>query len=151
MILSIPRERQPGERRVALVPDAVNRLVKAGHTVRMETNAGLEAGFVDDAYKAVGAEIHTQETLYTDTDIIVRVDRPDTGELKLAPGGAVMIGFLEPLGNPEYVEDLAKSCVTAVSMEAIPRITRTRYRPRVISPAIRRLSLLLKHCLSSFR
>jgi NAD(P) transhydrogenase subunit alpha len=126
MILSTPRERQISERRVALNPDAVGRLVKAGHTVRVETNAGQEAGFLDEAYRAVGAEIHPQETLYTNTQIVVRVQRPEPAELKLSPPGSVLIGFLEPLGHPDYVETLAKAKVTAFSMEAIPRTTRAQ-------------------------
>ena len=126
MILSTPRERQANERRVALTPDAVGRLVKAGHTVRVETNAGQEAGFLDEAYRALGAEIHPQETLYNDTEIVARVQRPEPEELKLTPAGAIVIGFLEPLGHPDYVDTLAKAKVTAFSMEAIPRTTRAQ-------------------------
>ena len=126
MILSTPRERHANERRVALSPDAVGRLVKAGHTVRVETNAGQEAGFLNEAYRAVGAEIHPQETLYKDAQIVVRVQRPEPSELELTEPGTVMIGFLEPLGNPDYVANLAKTNITAFSMEAIPRTTRAQ-------------------------
>jgi NAD(P) transhydrogenase subunit alpha len=126
MILSTPRERKSGERRVALNPDVAGRLVKAGHTVRIETDAGQEAGLTNDAYRAVGAEIHDSDTLYKDAQIVVRVQKPDKSELALIPPGAVLIGFLEPLGNPEYVDSLAKAQITAISMESIPRITRAQ-------------------------
>src|SRR5579884_2813772 len=125
MIVAVPREVRPGERRVALVPDAVARLVKAGVQVRVQSGAGEEAGIGDEAYKAAGAEIAPDAvSLYKGADLVAKVARLTPEELALVAPGTVVIAFFSPLGDPEYVTALAKAGITAMSLDAIPRITR---------------------------
>ena len=126
MIIAVPRETAPGERRVALVPDTVARLSKAGHTIRIERGAGESAGFLDDAYAAAGATIVDRSGLFGGADLIVRVDGPSESELAELPEGAALIAILAPLGNPRYVEALAARKLRALAMDAIPRITRAQ-------------------------
>jgi H+-translocating NAD(P) transhydrogenase subunit alpha len=120
MNISISRERAQGEQRVALVPGAVADLVRRGHRLKIEHEAGSRAGFSDDAYRAAGAELHKQDTLYKRAHIVLRVRRPEYQELSLVPPNAVLIGFLEPVDTPWYVEILASAGLTAISIDAIP-------------------------------
>lgn len=127
MIVAVPIETKPGERRVALVPDAVSRLTKAGVDVHVQRGAGISAGFPDELYEGSGATIasETQE-LYARADIVVKVARPSADELARIPEGRVLIGFLAPLGDPDSVKALACRHLTAFSMDAMPRITRAQ-------------------------
>jgi NAD(P) transhydrogenase subunit alpha len=132
MIIGLPKETAPGEHRVALVPDAVAKLVKAGHELLVEEGAGLGASLPDAAYAAVGARVVEAGELYSRATIMVKVTGPmldlRTGidEVALLHPEMLLIGFLSPLGNPEYVQRLAASGVTALAMEAIPRISRAQ-------------------------
>ena len=127
MIVAVPRERKPGEKRVALVPDGVSRLTKLGLQIRIEKDAGREAGYLDEAYVAAGAEIAPDAaTTLAGSQIVLRVQRPDACEIEGIPSGAVVIGFLSPLGDPHYVEALAAHNVTGIAIELIPRTTRAQ-------------------------
>jgi NAD(P) transhydrogenase subunit alpha len=132
MIIGVPKETAPGERRVALVPDSVVKLMKNGHEVLVEAGAGLNASLPDEAYSAAGARIVDIGTLYSESHALVRVGRPNADkaqgmdEIALLHPDMLLIGFLSPLGNPDYVNRLATSGVTALSMEAIPRISRAQ-------------------------
>jgi H+-translocating NAD(P) transhydrogenase subunit alpha len=127
MILAVPRETKAGERRVALVPDTVAKLVKSSITIHVQAGAGLSAGYGDDAYAAAGASIvDTAATLYRDADVVVKVSRPSPEEIAQMPEGCAVIGFLFPLGDPQYVQTLAARKLTGLSMDAIPRITRAQ-------------------------
>jgi len=127
MIVAVSRETAPGERRVALVPETVAKLVKSGATVRVAKGAGERAAFPDGFYTQAGASIvDDPAALVSDADVLVGVGRPDPALLaKLKPGAAV-VGFLAPLGDPAYVDAIAKSGATAFAMEMIPRITRAQ-------------------------
>jgi len=127
MIVAVSRETAPGERRVALVPETVAKLVKSGATVRVAKGAGERAAFPDGFYAQAGASIvDDPAALVSDADVVVGVGRPDPALLaKLKPGAAV-VGFLAPLGDPAYVDAIAKSGATAFAMEMIPRITRAQ-------------------------
>ena len=115
------------EARVALVPVSVSRLTKAGVAVSVEHDAGQRAGFDDSAYEAAGASIASNpEPLLSQADIIVKVARPTDQELQRMQANTVLIGFLAPLGDPAYVQRLAQHNLTALSMDAIPRITRAQ-------------------------
>ena len=115
------------EARVALVPETVGRLAKVGVAICVEKNAGERAAFSDAQYEAAGAKIVSDKAaLLRDADVVLKVGRPTADELKAMREGAVVIGFLSPLGDPQYVHELAKSNVTALSMDAIPRITRAQ-------------------------
>ncbi|MGO8672277.1 MAG: Re/Si-specific NAD(P)(+) transhydrogenase subunit alpha [Capsulimonadaceae bacterium] len=127
MILAVPRETKPGERRVALVPDSVSRLSKLGVTVHVETGAGDSAGYLTEAYRSAGATIVADAAaLYGAAEIVVKVGRPSCDELSAMRPGTVVVGFLSPLGDPAYVQQLATRGVSGVSMEAIPRTTRSQ-------------------------
>src|SRR5580693_6099619 len=105
MKIAVPRERAPGERRVALVPDTCGKFAKAGITVAVEHDAGRAAGFLDDAYLAAGATIAPDEAAtVADADIVVRVTKPGDADLNGLKRGAILVGFLSPLGDPRSVE-----------------------------------------------
>lgn len=127
MHVAVPRESASDERRVALVPETVAKLTKAGVAVNVERGAGERASFPDSTYTAAGATIAADKAgLLQDADVIACVGRPSDAVLTAMPAGASLIGFLAPLGDPAYVETLAKSGVTAFAMEMIPRITRAQ-------------------------
>jgi NAD(P) transhydrogenase subunit alpha len=127
MHVAVPRESASDERRVALVPESVAKLAKAGVAVRVERGAGERAAFPDETYVAAGATIASDiGELLKDADVVACVGRPSDALLAAIPKGAALIGFLAPLGDPQYVERLANSGVTAFAMEMIPRITRAQ-------------------------
>jgi H+-translocating NAD(P) transhydrogenase subunit alpha len=126
MLIAVPKESAEGERRVGLVPDTIARLIKAGHTIRVERHAGTSAGFPDNAYTAVSASVVERASLFAGADLIVHVSRPSESELNEIPQGTALIGLLAPLGDPRYVETLAAHKLRALSMDAIPRITRAQ-------------------------
>jgi NAD(P) transhydrogenase subunit alpha len=124
--VAVPRESGPGERRVALVPDAAARLVAAGFAVSVERGAGADAEFPDSEYEAAGAALTARAELFAGADAVVRVGRPSGDEIaELAPG-TVLIGFLSPLTDPEGIEQLAARGIVAFAMESIPRISRAQ-------------------------
>ncbi|GAC1355011.1 MAG: Re/Si-specific NAD(P)(+) transhydrogenase subunit alpha [Vulcanimicrobiaceae bacterium] len=117
----------PGEARVALVPETVGRLAKSGVNVSIEHNAGHGAAFSDTLYEDAGATVGSDKaSLLKQADVLVKVGRPSSEELREMRAGAAVISLLAPLGDPEYVRELAQSNVTALSMDAIPRITRAQ-------------------------
>src|SRR5262245_55399672 len=120
MRIGVPRETVPGERRVALVPETVQRLVKGGNEVVVERGAGVEAAFVDVAYEQAGARIADNAF---DAELVVKVQRPTPEELGKLRSGTILIAFLQPLIDPKYAKSLADRGVVALSMDAIPRIT----------------------------
>lgn len=128
MLVGVPKESGPGERRVALVPAAVADLAKAKLEVVVEAGAGSAAGFPDAAYEARGARVaKTAEEAYA-ADLVVRVrlqpSRPE--ETSRLRKGQVVVGFMDPLGSPEGMRSLAAAGVTAFAVELIPRITRAQ-------------------------
>jgi NAD(P) transhydrogenase subunit alpha len=136
MKIAVPKERAPGERRVALVPEIVAKLVKSGHSVTVERGAGTSAGYLDAAYEAAGATIAPDTRVaYGDAGVIVRVAKPSDAELDGIPSGAVLIGFLAPLGDPRSVERYAQRGITALSMETVPRTTKAQAMDALSSQA----------------
>ncbi|MCL4545304.1 MAG: Re/Si-specific NAD(P)(+) transhydrogenase subunit alpha [Chloroflexi bacterium] len=127
MIIGTLREKAEGETRVALIPDTVAALRKAGHTVFVESGAGCAAGHSDDAYAKTGAEVvATAPEISGRCDIIVKVQRPDSAEAAAIHTGATLVGLLQPLQAPELMARLASGGVTCISMDAIPRIARAQ-------------------------
>ena len=135
MQVAVPRETHPGERRVALVPEAVSRLGSAGLTFLVEAGAGSEAGFTDSAYAEAGAQLGAAGQDVHGADVVVRVRAPDPAQIAGLREGALLIGFLQPLTSPDLLRDLAASGVTAVSMELVPRITRAQRMDALSSQA----------------
>jgi H+-translocating NAD(P) transhydrogenase subunit alpha len=122
--VGVPKETEPGERRVALVPDAVARIVAAGFDVLVERGAGGPAFFGDDAYAEAGARLVA--SVFAEADVIVKVQKPSPQELESLRQGTVLISFLQPLTNEETLRRLGERGVTAFAMESIPRITRAQ-------------------------
>jgi len=133
MLIGSPRELASGERRVAIVPEVVPLLTRAGHRVVVERGAGQRAGFTDEAYKAVGADIaDTPEQIYSTAQMILKVQRParaessGEAELDMLTKGTVLIGLLQPSGDPALFQQLADREIIACSMELVPRTTRAQ-------------------------
>ena len=127
MIVAVPRETAPNEHRVALVPETVQRLVKSGVEVRVARGAGVAAAFPDELFTQAGASIvDDPASLIAAADVVVAVGKPVAGALASMRRGATLVGFLNPLGDPPYVQNLAHAGVTALAMEMIPRITRAQ-------------------------
>ena len=121
MKVGVPREITPGERRVALVPDALGRLQKAGHEILVETGAGLGSCHHDAAYERAGATVLPVDALYAGAEVVVKVDRPAPAEIDRLRPGQALVGLLQPLLDPGLMERLAARGVTAISLDAIPR------------------------------
>jgi proton-translocating NAD(P)+ transhydrogenase subunit alpha len=136
VIVGVPIEYAPGEHRVGLTPDAVPRLAQRDLTVLVEPGAGAGASLPDDAYREAGAEIAAgADDLVARADIIVRIGRVEAGEVAALRSGTVLIGYLRPLADPDLVQTLASSGVTAFSMEALPRVTRAQRMDSLSSQA----------------
>jgi NAD(P) transhydrogenase subunit alpha len=134
MHIGVPREVADGECRVALSPDVIPQLIRAGHKVLVERGAGDRAGFQDEAYRTSGAElIDDPATLYAAAQMVLKIQRPAVGangerdELSLMNEGSLLIGLLQPGGgDPEFFERLAQRRIIALSMELVPRTTRAQ-------------------------
>ena len=133
MIVGVPRETFPGERRVALVPGVVPTLAKSGLEVLVEAGAGVGAGYSDADFEGKGAKIASSRgDVFSRADIIVQVlgygsnDRTGAADLPLFKRGQALIGFLRPLGDARTLQDLATAGVTSFSVELMPRITRAQ-------------------------
>ncbi len=133
MIVGVPRESYPGERRVALVPAVVPSLTKAGFEVLVQAGAGIEAGYPDAAYEAKGAKIVADRAeVFRVADIVTQVlcygsnDKTGEADLALLRRGQVLVGFLRPLGELKTIQQIAERGVIALSVELIPRTTRAQ-------------------------
>ena len=122
LTIGIPRETFPGERRVATVPDVVEKLIKLGFEVAIETKAGEEADFSDQDYKAAGASVsRTAAALYKKSDIVFKVRAPSDDEVKLLKEGTTLISFIWPAQNEGLMKALAAQKVTVLAMDSLPR------------------------------
>jgi len=133
MIVGVPRETFPGERRVALVPSVIPNLTKAGLEVVVEAGAGVEAGYPDAEYAAKGAKLLPSRTeVFAAAEVIIQVlahgsnDKTGAADLPLLRSGQVLIGFLRPLGSVQTIQDIAGKGVTSFSIELMPRTTRAQ-------------------------
>ena len=131
MNVSVPKETAAGERRVALVPEVVERLAGSGLGATVEAGAGASAHHHDDAYVAAGASVGDGFS----GDVVAKVAPPSTEEVGRLGQGSVLIGFLQPLTASETVRALADAGVTSFAMEAIPRITRAQSMDALSSQA----------------
>lgn len=133
MIVGVPRESFPGERRVALVPAAIPNLIKAGLEVVVEAGAGAAAAYPDADYLAKGAKIVADRAeVFRVADIVVQIlcygsnDKTGKADVPLLRNGQVLIGFLRPLGSIETIQEIAAKGVTSFSVELMPRTTRAQ-------------------------
>ena len=123
MRIGVPKETWPGETRVALIPAGVAALIKTGLDVAVEEGAGAAAGFLDPAYQAQGATLLPRAALIESADVLLTVRVPQTTGLRR---GQAVIGFADPLGQPQGVQAIASTGATLFSMELMPRITRAQ-------------------------
>jgi len=133
MIVGVPRESFPGERRVALVPAAVPNLAKAGLEVVVEAGAGIGAGYPDADYAAKGAKIVADRAeVFRTADIVVQVlcygsnDKTGKADVPFFRNGQLLVGFLRPLGSIETIQEIASKGVSSFSVELMPRTTRAQ-------------------------
>ena len=133
MIVGVPRESYPGERRVALIPAVIPVLAKAGLEVVVEAGAGAGAGFPDAEYAAKGAKILTERAeVFRVADIVLQVlcygsnDQTGKADVPFLRRGQVLIGFLRPLGSSDVIREIAATGVTSFSIELMPRSTRAQ-------------------------
>ncbi|MGI0079734.1 MAG: Re/Si-specific NAD(P)(+) transhydrogenase subunit alpha [Nitrososphaerales archaeon] len=134
MIVGVPKETTSGERRVALVPDAISKL--SGVSLALGKGAGEDAGFQDSAYAEKGFSIsESVSSLYSQADILLKVQPPSPGEAMMFKEGSVLVSFLYPLSNLETIRNLATRKVTAFAMELMPRISRAQSMDALSSQA----------------
>ncbi len=133
MVVGVPKESFPGERRVALTPSVIPSLTKAGFTVVVEAGAGTAAGYADAEYEAKGAQLLAdRREVFAKADLIAQVlcygsnDRTGKDDLPLMRAGQMLLGFLRPLGAVETVSEIAAAGVSSFSFELMPRITRAQ-------------------------
>jgi NAD(P) transhydrogenase subunit alpha len=133
VIIGVPKEIYPGERRVALVPLVVPNLAKAGFEVVIEKGAGVEAGYPDALYVEKGAKLFPDRAaLFANADIVVQVlcygsnDVTGKADLPLMRRGQMLIGFLRPLGSLEVIQQIAQTGIASFSVELMPRTTRAQ-------------------------
>ena len=118
-LIGVPRETFAGEKRVATVPEVVEKLIKLGFRVAVETGAGDAANFTDEAYRAAGAEV-VQE-VWTKSEIVLKVRAPSSAEVQRLREGATLIGFIWPAQNPELMQQLAARRLTVLAIDSLPR------------------------------
>ena len=127
MQIGVPKESASRERRVALAPDSVARLVKAGAAVVVEQGAGVPASFADSAYAAAGATIAPSRAATLEaSDVVTKVQRPTPDEAAAMKTGAVLISLFQPAASGDVLPVLAERGITALSLERVPRITRAQ-------------------------
>jgi proton-translocating NAD(P)+ transhydrogenase subunit alpha len=121
MKVGVAKETAAGERRVALVPEALGKLTAAGLEVLVEQGAGAGSAIPDSAYTEAGAKVVSTLDLYGQSDVILRVQKPSDSEVKALRKGQAVLGLLQPLIDPKTSAALAGQGVTAISLDAIPR------------------------------
>src|SRR3989338_7757024 len=122
LMIGIPREIAPGEKRVATVPEVVEKLIKLGFKVAVESGAGDAANFSDDTYRAAGAEIiDGAAKLWAASDIVFKVSVPTTEDVGMMRECGTLIGFIWPAQNPELMQQLAAKKATVLAIDALPR------------------------------
>ncbi len=125
MLIGVPRETKPGERRVAATPATVVQLVKLGYDVLIESGAGEPSSFTDAAYREAGASIGSTDQAWG-APVVFHVNAPDAAQVALLQPGAYLVSMLAPAQSPDLLQALADRGVTALAMEAVPRISRAQ-------------------------
>ena len=124
MRIGVPKESKPGERRVAATPKTVEQIIKLGYDVSIESGAGVGASFDDAAYRAAGADIVGGEVW--DAEIILKINAPSPDEVQRLQAGQTLVSLLAPALDPDLVSALSARGVTALAMDAVPRISRAQ-------------------------
>lgn len=124
--IAVPKETAPGERRVALTPEVVGRLIKEGWGVRLEAGAGAEAYYSDEAYRNTGAEVVSREELFKGAQVVFTVQPLEPADLAALEPGTIVAGLMYPHRSPARVQAMAAGKISALAMELVPRITRAQ-------------------------
>ena len=136
MLIAIPKETAPGELRAALIPDTVKKLVRMGAEVSLEAGAGTGAGFSDGDYETAGASIASDKaSLLGAADVVLRVRKPELSDVELLNPGSIHVSFLDPFNEHALIDALKAKNISAISMEMIPRSTRSQKMDALSSQA----------------
>ena len=135
MLIAVPKEIKPGEKRVALVPDIISKLTKAGLSVVIESNAGLASEYADDQFKAAGAQIKAGDVL-AGSDVVLSVQPLTPIQMASLKKGAITISFLSPTTATDSINAAIAAGVTAISLEMVPRISRAQSMDALTSQAL---------------
>ncbi|MBP8141701.1 MAG: Re/Si-specific NAD(P)(+) transhydrogenase subunit alpha, partial [Acidovorax sp.] len=120
--IGVPREIFPGEKRVATVPEAVQKLIKLGFAVSVESGAGVLANFDDESFRDAGADVLPDAvSLWAQADIVFKVRAPTSDEIAMMRPGTTLVSFIWPAQNPEMLQQLAARQVTVLAIDALPR------------------------------
>ena len=135
MRIAVPREIKSGEKRVALVPDIISKLTKAGLEVVIESGAGVAAQYSDKQFIDAGAQVKSTEVL-ADADVVLSVQPLNPAQMKTLKKGAITISFLSPTGSADSIEAAISAGITAISLEMVPRISRAQSMDALTSQAL---------------
>ena len=135
MLIAVPREIKPGEKRVALVPDIISKLTKAGLSVVIESNAGLASEYADEQFKAAGAQIKAGDVL-AGSDVVLSVQPLTPSQMASLKKGAITISFLSATTAADSINAAIAAGVTAISLEMVPRISRAQSMDALTSQAL---------------
>ncbi len=135
MKVAVPREIRDGEKRVALVPDIINKLTRLGFEVTIESGAGIHAQATDDAYRAAGATVQSGDVIAS-ADVVLSVTSLTPAQMKSLKKGAVTISFLSTVTATDSIDAAASAGVTALSLELVPRISRAQSMDALTSQAL---------------
>ena len=139
MRVIVPAESKSGEKRVALLPDIISKLTRAGLTVAIQSGAGVHAGASDDAYVAAGASVFSDAELdkeLSGADVILSVQPLTPAQAAKVKRGSITISFLSPSSAADSIDALAHAGATAISLEAVPRISRAQSMDALTSQAL---------------
>ena len=135
MRIAVPREIKSGEKRVALVPDIISKLTKAGLEVVIESGAGVAAQYSDKQFSDAGAQVKSTDVI-ADSDVVLSVQPLNPAQMKTLKKGAITISFLSPTGSADSIEAAISAGVTAISLEMVPRISRAQSMDALTSQAL---------------
>jgi len=136
MRISVPRETYPGENRVPVTPETAKKLIRLGADLVVEAGLGEGTGFSDQEYQDAGATISSdREALFTQADMLLRLRKPSQDEIALMKEGCVHVSYLDPFNERALIETLQNKGVTSISMEMIPRTTRSQKMDALSSQA----------------
>jgi NAD(P) transhydrogenase subunit alpha len=136
MRIVIPRESIAGERRTSATPETVKKMIRLGADVAIESGAGAAVGFDDSVYAELGAEIVTDKVaLLGSADMVLRLRKPESNEIDMMKSGCIHVSYLDPFNERDLIKTLADKGITAISMEMIPRSTRSQKMDALSSQA----------------
>lgn len=134
MLIGVPQETRPGETRVAATPPTVEKLRKLGYDVVVEAGAGERSTIPDSAYEGAGARVGSTQDVWN-ADVVIKIEPPNDEEIEALHEGATLISLLQPALRPELVARLAERPITAMAMDAVPRISRAQSMDALSSQA----------------